>query len=331
MGIYRTLGIKRGQQFCCPFPHTNEKGEIYYEKTKSAGISAEGKFHCFSCNRSYTNEDWFLASIINTTELKAKFFNKMLKETFEHLPQNWEDAKEDLQRDLKNVKSDNYKYLKELGLLELSHHLVLMNNKIALPVLFYGQTIDYIVFQDGEEPKYRKSSWGLNGVAVFLEGIFDYSKPYVLICAGPKDMLEATKHGFNAITLNGGEGTEPTYIKWLLKDKRVYIAYDNDKVGKEESVNLAEYILKKEYTKKIKILDLSIVLKESKEDITDFFVKYKQTKKDLLNIIKLTPFYESGAPQETKLVRAFQKLKTLVSEIEALIFEKAGEEPKDED
>ena len=112
-------------------------------------------------------------------------------------------------------------------------------------------------------------------------------------------MAIARTKGFNAITISGGEGTLPRLIADDFIDREIYIAYDNDAVGKKGALNLAKFLSK--FTNKIKVLDISSVCSEDKEDIWDFFMKYKKSPTDLVEIANHTAYFDiSTIPDDYK-------------------------------
>lgn len=326
--MYKLLGLEQGKQNLCPFPHKHQKdGKMYMEKTESCGISEKGEFHCFVCQRSYTNEEWFTAAYLNCTLTQAKKFNQMLVDTRTFLPQKskWKKHQENLKEELKDVTSPIYKYLVELELLDIveTARLGLYQNHLTLPTFYKGQIINICQFCPGEVPKYRNSKTAISGVITTTKS-FNKSLQEIMICAGEKDMLQATKHGFNAVSIIGGEKVKPIYYKNLFKGKTVYIAYDNDEAGTEGALALAEWLYS--YTTKIKILniantyeedgiDLKAVAKEEKEDISDFFLKYKQNDLDLNNVIDNCKWYQPPALENQTLVKLVNQAETVLKEI----------------
>ncbi|NCC55427.1 MAG: toprim domain-containing protein [Erysipelotrichia bacterium] len=327
--MYKLLGLKTGEQNLCPFPHKHSKtGKKYLEKTPSSGINEGGAFNCFVCGRGYTDEDWFTSAFLNCSYKQAGKFNKMLKDTRMFLPQKlkWKTHQDNLKEELKDHSSSIYQYLKELDLLDLIEdaRLGLYQNRLTLPYFYKGQVINLLQFCPGEVPKYRNSKPSITGIVAATKR-FSKSEDYILITAGEKDMLVATKNGFNAVSILGGEKAKPYYYKNIFRNKKVYIAYDNDTAGKEGAFDLAEYLYK--VTKNIKILnvmdiynelegDLTTVAKEDKEDLTDFFIKYKKTDIDLWNIIENANWYQPPALENQNVLKLIQDVQGTLKELE---------------
>lgn len=110
----------------------------------------------------------------------------------------------------------------------------------------------------------------------------------VLLCAGEKDMLIARTFGFNAITLTGGEQASlKEWVHWF-KDKETYVVYDNDETGIKGGRKIATELFKAGCRVKNIISFHQGML--DKEDIYDYFIKYKHTANDLVNCINQTNY-----------------------------------------
>jgi 5S rRNA maturation endonuclease (ribonuclease M5) len=337
MGIYKVLGLKVGEQNLCPFPHKKTKTkEEYMEKIPSCGINEDGKFNCFVCGKGFTSEDWFTATYLNCTLKQAERFNKMLNETKLFLPQKtkWNKHQENLKEELKDDSSKPYQYLKELDMLDMVDvaRLGLYQGRVTLPTFYKGQIINICQFCPGEVPKYRNSASAVAGTITTTKA-FDKNLDYVMVCAGEKDMLKATQKGFNAISIIGGEKTKPYWYKNLFKGKKVYIIYDNDEAGINGALELAEWLYR--YTTQIKILnigntyeekaeDLKAVCKENKEDLFDFFEKYKRTDLDLNNVIDNCRWYQPPAQEHQSILTMLNQMNDIMKGLR----EKIDEEHK---
>ena len=329
MGMYRALKLKKGKQNLCPFPHKREKtGVATLEENESCGINEEGAFNCFVCGKGFTDENWFTAAYLNCSLKQAEKFNKMLDDTKLFLPNKtkWLNNQKRLKEELKDKESKIYKYLEELELLDVveTARMGLYEERLTLPTFYKGQIINLCQFCPGEKPKYRNSSSAISGVITTTKN-FNQKLDYVLVCAGEKDMLQATKYGFNAVTMLGGELTKPYFHKSIFRNKKVYIAYDNDEKGKEGALKLAEWLYN--ITKEIKVLnvgdiynkaggDFAAVAKEDKEDLTDFFLKYKKNDIDLNNIIENANWYQPPALENQSIIKLVQETKRVLKELE---------------
>lgn len=317
--MYTLLKLKRGQQNACPFPHKKSNGKLYYEKEPSCGITESGAFHCLACGRGYTDEAWFTAAYLNVSYRNAERYLETLKNSRLFLPKakEWVKYQNNLKEALKDEESDFYKYLKELELLDVvdDARLGIYLDRITYPYFYKGMILNLTEFRPGETPKYRNSRGALSGI-VGTTKRFNPKLDYIIIAAGEKDMLELNKHGFNAVTLLGGEKAKPIFAKSLFKNKKVYIAYDNDKAGFEGAKDLASWLYN--VTREIKILNLgntdnehelkfTDVVEGDKEDITDFFVKYNRNDIDLWNIIDNTKWYQPPALENESTLKLIKE------------------------
>ncbi len=113
---------------------------------------------------------------------------------------------------------------------------------------------------------------------------FEYFKTHaqdepVIICEGEKDALNLLSYGINCLTL-GGVSNEWTEYKHLLKDRKVYIWFDNDKAGYTDAIK--RFLEIKEVTNEVYITlfyDINNAL-PNKYDISDFLKDRKFNNKD---------------------------------------------------
>jgi len=119
----------------------------------------------------------------------------------------------------------------------------------------------------------------------FDEWDINDSRP-ILLVEGEKDAINARERGLNALTHTGGALAFPALFGSFFKDKQVYILYDNDKAGEQGAINTAS-LLVNAGVEQVYICHWNGILQE-KEDITDFFIKYKQTANDLEQLIQQT-------------------------------------------
>ena len=78
-------------------------------------------------------------------------------------------------------------------------------------------------------------SWAASTVRPFGADFWNADDDRVIVCEGEKDALNLMSYGINAVTLGGvTTGWEP--YREILKDKRVFVWFDNDRAGYEESV-----------------------------------------------------------------------------------------------
>ena len=288
LGYYFNLIEGTGENpVCCPFPHTYADGTEYLESRASAHVNmTKHTFHCKVCDRGY-NDQTFLRAITGCSEeeqykLEA-IFNKDLQNKIE-----WEMSE--------NLTEDSRLRARNLGISqEVIDELNLKTppkeqDTIAFPVFMYGKIVDIRIYNPGGDPKIRSLSGATNGMIIPFD-IWKDSPVYktTLICAGEKDMAIARTFGFNAITLTGGEKATPKLLNYF-KNRKVAIVYDNDQAGLSGAIKVANSIYP--YTQDIKVVtDFHKVCKEKGEDITDYFIKYKKTKADLIECIKETDLF----------------------------------------
>jgi len=270
----------------CPFKHTLQNGQKYYDETPSLSINVEkGIHHCFGCGAK-GNELQFLAQYMDigldiALELydAIKNSNETLKDWIagaEKTLHKNEPYLEILQRNL-GINMDTIKKL----------HIGLEGpgRGVAFPVFVFDKLVDVITYNPGKTPKYLKRTTSKNGFIMPYDDWRNSMKP-TTICAGQKDLAIALTHDINAITITGGEGNLPQFFYREFEDRIVHIIYDNDEAGRNGAIEVA--VALKPYAKMIKIIDISPVCVEKGEDLWDFFMKYHKTKIDLIAIINNT-------------------------------------------
>lgn len=271
---------------CCPFDHYTSGGVPYKESNPSAHINTiENLFHCKVCNQGYS-ETQFIQQYFGCSYLDAKKIQMCF------------DNQEDLI--LWNASTELTQASKEKALsLGISEQTILeLNLKtptgydglISFPVFMYDHLVDIRTYNPGGSPKVRSRANCPSGLVIPYDSWLNTSPNRItLICAGEKDMAVARSHGFNAITLTGGEGALPKCVK-LFKNRKVAIVYDNDGAGIHGAKALALSLTK--YAESVKVVtNFHEVCVEKGEDITDFFVKYAKTRDDLIQYIEATPVY----------------------------------------
>lgn len=286
------FGILEGtkeQAVLCPFDHHTASGIPYKETRPSAHVnSLEGLFHCKACNTGLS-EIQFIEKVLGCDYAQARKL-QIAFSTDETLAE-WENCvnltQETKQRALALGISEEV--LEELKIRTPAPPF--RQDIISFPVLMFDHLIDIRNYDPGHQPKIRSRKDALSGLIIPFDlwRETDINK-ITLICAGEKDMAIARSHGFNAITITGGERALPLPINYF-KDRKIAICYDNDDTGIEGAKNLANYLLK--VAKEVKVVtNFHEICKEKGEDITDFFMKYGKTREDLIAYIKVTPPYE---------------------------------------
>ena len=292
------FGITEGTKetpVCCPFDHYTS-GQIPYKETRpSAHVNTEkGVFHCKVCGTGYS-ELQFIQKILG-----CSFFNaKRIQHCFNNDEDNlmWDSST--------TLLDDSKTRALNLGISEkVINELQLKTprgttNVIAFPAFMYGHLIDIRSYNPGATPKIKSRANSPSGIII----PFDLWNPTPLnrvtvVCAGEKDMAIARTHGFNAITLTGGEKAA-CITPNAFKGRKVAICYDNDDAGKKGAIKLALELY--DYAAEIKVVTkFHEVCTEKGEDITDYFTKYNKTKQDLIQCIEATPVFEPTPEMLTK-------------------------------
>ena len=276
---------------CCPFPHYTSTGQPYFETHPSAHVNTiENLFHCKACGEKgseITMIQKLLDCNVNTAKKIAKCFET--EETIEE----W--SKETLS-EASLYRALNLGISKEV-VEQLNIKTPEYTDNIAFPVFMYGHLLDIRQYNPGGNPKIKSRLGCPSGLILPFDLWVDTPLDRTtLICAGEKDMAIARTYGFNAITLTGGENTLPCQSTYF-KDRVIAIVYDKDETGLNGAYKLAKHLYK--YTKHIKVVTNFHEVLEHKEDLTDFFVKYKKTKEDLIRYIEETELFE-GIPEVKK-------------------------------
>ena len=291
---FQITGDNIEEAVCCPFPHYTVSGLSYNETHPSAHVNTvENLFHCKVCGSS-GSEIQMIEKLLDCKYSAAKKIQKCF-ETDEDIYE-WEKEK---------LTPETEQKLLNLGVTkEVIEELKIKTPEfskdiIAFPVFMYDHLMDIRLYNPGNTPKIKSRQGSPTGLIIPFD-IWRKTpiKRTTIICAGEKDMAIARSHGFNAITITGGELAQPIQ-KTYFKDRTIAIVYDNDDTGKQGAYKLAKTL--NAYTDKIKVVTNFHEILEPKEDITDFFTKYNKTKNDLINYIEATPFYSNEETFESNL------------------------------
>lgn len=283
----------------CPFPH-KANGVEYYEDSPSLLINlTEDMHHCFGCHVKGNNMD-FMTQYLGITPAQAYDLKNLLDKSediisFDHALQNIK-----LNNTLEKVEHD-LKFSKEaIEILNLGVEVA--GKGLAFPVILFNKLVDVITYNPAIKPKYKKRIGVPNGFIMPYDHWKEQTKG-TLIVAGQKDLGIALTHGFNAITITGGEGTIPELFLNDFKDKIVNIVYDNDDAGTKGALKVASRL--HPYAKRIKIIDISETCVEKGEDLWDYFVKYNKTREDFVKLVKDTePFNLDEHPEIKEEIQA---------------------------
>jgi hypothetical protein len=288
--FFGTADTGREQQVLCPFPHTTESGIQYEESNPSAHINIEkGLFHCKACGTGL-NEIQFIERILGCTFFQAQ----RLKLQFDNsvsIP-DWLDSTELKPATMELLNS--FHVSKEQAEKLYIRTAPYTDSDICIPVIMYGEIIDLRTYTPNRKPKMRSEAGSINGTMIPFDIWTETpARRLTLVCAGEKDMLVARSHGFNAITVVGGEKALPIALN-MFRDRQVAIVYDNDDPGREGADNIAQFLSKA--TASIKVVnEFHETCCGKGEDITDFFNHYGRTRDDLIQIIENTPVFKPSA------------------------------------
>lgn len=276
---------------CCPFPHNTEGGLEYFETNPSAGINIDKRvFHCLSCGRAHS-EVSFIKEILNCSYETAGRIRNVF------------DKHDDIEtwKEFGTLPSEIKNRIISLGISEqvIEELSIRSEDKtsISFPVTIYGQIMDMRNYRPNERPKIKSRFDAISGLVLPFDVLRQSDlKRWVLLCAGEKDMAVARSHGFNAVTLTGGEHSLPVILA-PFKDRKVAIVYDNDDAGKLGAKRVAAHI--KEVAKEVRIVTaFHDICVEKGEDITDFFMKYNETSDMLKRMIMEAPVFSEENLEE---------------------------------
>ena len=268
----------------CPFPHHTASGVAYYESNPSAGVNLEkGVYHCLSCGKAHS-EVGFIAEILSTSyETATKIKELFDRDENVHLWKEYSQLTKDIKIKINNLGISD-KVIEDLNIGTED------GVSISFPVTMYDTVLDVRNYRPNERPKMKSRPKATAGLIIPYDlWRTTPANRWTIFCAGEKDMAVARSHGLNAITITGGEMATPIVLS-AFKDRKVAIVYDNDDAGIRGSKLLAAAL--KPYTKELKVVTkFHEVCKEKGEDITDFFMKYKGTKDQLVQYITDTPLF----------------------------------------
>jgi len=187
-------------------------------------------------------------------------------------------------------------YLKEHGISEDTAELFGLtydDNFLHIPIkdaegedLFIkSRNLNYV--KDGEEPKYKNST-GSTATLFNLHAVKESKN--IVLAEGEADTIKLMQEGFSAVSSTGGAGTFPPHFIEALKDKKIWIAYDNDEAGKKGIKKVLELLP-----------DARIIsLPEGSKDVCEYFQNHSKT--DFLQLMRLaftkTEWEASNIPEE---------------------------------
>lgn len=288
----------------CPFHH-DVSPSMRIDTTKKI-------FHCFGCGAHGTENDFVQQYYKIGREQVTEFKEVLLKSD------SLEDYENFARKDDAYTKNYTYLELRHLGISEelLEDCKVGLNtitstddetgdviitpdtssSYLVFPIIIGNRILDQRSYTMDKSvlPKSR-SKPGVKGGLVLPHHLWFNDMRPTIICEGEKDMLFARQNGFNAISL-GGCNNIPTTLLEHFKNRTIYIVYDNDVAGKAGAIKLANALYS--VTKTIYIANIGEYVKEDKEDITDFFVKYKYTADTFNEMLDKATVFDSVAQEE---------------------------------
>lgn len=269
---------------CCPFTHYTENGMPYLENNPSAHVNIEeGLFHCKVCGAK-GNEVQMIEKLLECNKNAAHKIQKAFN-TSEDVYEWDKEALNDATKTRAMGLGISEEVITELKLKTELHS----KDNICFPVFMFGHLLDIRTYNPGGDPKIRSRFNSPSGLIIPFDNWETTPKTQMtIICAGEKDMAIARNMGFNAITITGGENALPSQSTYF-KNRHIAICYDNDTAGKVGAYKLAKHLSK--YTSVIKVITNFHEGMLEKEDITDYFIKYKHTKLDLINCIETTELF----------------------------------------
>ena len=275
---------------CCPIPHTKSDGSKYYEHNASCHINLEKRlWNCKSCGEG-GNEVQMIQKVFNCTAARATKFLTMLKrggsrEDIKEQLQGYE-LTDDLYRAACNLGMFNKDVLADLDVMieEVNNHY-----EFHIPAYYKGRVIDIRTYRPGCQPKVLSMEGAPAGFIIpFDQWQESDPKRWTLLMAGEKDMICARSLGFNAITLTGGEVTSPISAKWF-EGRSIAIVYDNDDPGRMGARKIAKAIAP--YATRVRVIEKfheDFNGDDTKEDFTDWVLKYEGTYDQMVEYIQQT-------------------------------------------
>lgn len=271
---------------CCPFDHFTASGLKYKETHPSAHINTHEKlFHCKVCGTGYS-EAQFIRIIFGCSLMDARRLQRCFDTSETETVWQQETSLSEEDKALAISYGISEEVLAQLQVASAPG----APGQLVFPLFMYGHLVDVRTYCKDATPKVRGRIGSVSGTIMPFDlwQAAPVERP-TLICAGEKDMAVARSHGFNAITILGGEGCLPKFLS-SFEGRDVIIVYDHDAAGIRGARRLA-WVLHTVAAKVRVCTGFHEVCKEEKEDITDFFTKYGKTRRDLVQYLNATPEY----------------------------------------
>ena len=310
MMIYTLVFGTDSGQVLCPF---------HDDTRMSAGIGPNGEFNCFACGASAHDEIGFIAKYFSVGIDRATRIKAAL------------DRSQTIRYTKNPLVDYQLDYLRGIGLTDEvidKYFFSTSNGRLMYGHTWNGINISNTWFNSPTLPnhnagssKYKYDLAMIGGMVTPYDDAIKYKT--LLICEGEKDMLTAKSLGFkNAVAKVGGA---KTYLMGGVNfmNKQVVIVYDCDDAGREGAIQDA-ITLTERFGCKVKVVDLGL---QDKEDLNDYFIKYKHTLADFQTLVKNTPtFVVTPKIQSSRLEKFVNNLsREDIKELIDIIRSKYGE------
>jgi len=288
MLIYQLVfGVDSGQVQC-----------VFHDDTRaSAGIGPLGQYNCFACGAKAHDEIGFICKYFSVGPDRATRIKTAL------------DRIQDYKYNKRPLSQEQIDFLHSIGLIDEvinKYFFQASTGKLMYNHKWNGIDTGYTWFNSPLLSNYSASAdkyhYDKNNIAGSLTPYDDVIRYNTLvICEGEKDMLTAKSFGVvNAVAKIGGA------ISYLIgglnfHNKQIIICYDCDDVGRTNAERDAT-MLTERFACKVKVVDLGL---QDKEDLNDYFVKYKKTLQEFNDLIVNTPLF---VPQPQTVQTKFEKL-----------------------
>lgn len=293
MNIYDyVFGVSCGQvQVNCCF-HNDAKA--------SAGISPELQYNCFACGAKANDDLTFIKKYFNVGEQRARSIKDKLDKADKYKPTK------------NKVTQEQRNYLNSVGITDAiidKYFYCQGNGKLMYDHTWNGLPLGSTWFNAPVLSNHNASAekYMYNGIIGGLCTPYDDVQKYntILITEGEKDMLTAKSLGIKSAVAKLGGARTPLIGGVNFDNKRVVLIYDCDDTGRKGAEIDAAYLITK-HACSVKIIDLGL---NDKEDLNDYFIKYKHSVQDLYNLIQSTPEYI--VPPQTQMSKVDKILNTL--------------------
>ncbi|MDA2681065.1 CHC2 zinc finger domain-containing protein [Bacillus cereus group sp. Bc011] len=280
-------------------PNSSDEAAVHCpwheDSEASAHINIESRvFHCKACDLGLS-ETAFVQKHMGCSYGEALQYTKLFERTLTS-DEKWTENMMNLMEDSKCQER-----LQQLGFTkEIQKQLQLGytgSGWFSYPVFMRGHIVDIRTYS----PKAKKKIMGKKGG---MNVIYPYDlwkdDQVTILCAGEKDMAIARVFGFNSITFTGGESSFPDLFASSFYGKKIYIVYDNDGAGIDGAYKVAMHI-KDAGGFPYVVTGHHEICVENHEDLHDFFMKYKKSRGDFIEILQQTKeFSEEDYRKERK-------------------------------